>query len=50
KAAGFDFFKVDAGMFAPSKMTINDLNSKKSFTSGHINPSILLESFGIKNV
>ncbi len=50
KAAGFDFFKVDAGMFAPAKMTINDLTSKKSFTSGHIDPSILLESFGIKNV
>ncbi|NPE29731.1 methenyltetrahydromethanopterin cyclohydrolase [Methanococcoides sp. SA1] len=50
KEAGFDFFKVDAGMFAPAKITINDLKSKKSFTSGRINPGILLESFGVKSV
>ncbi|MBW6470010.1 MAG: methenyltetrahydromethanopterin cyclohydrolase [Methanosarcinaceae archaeon] len=50
KEADFDFFKVDAGMFAPAKITINDRTSKKSFTSGRINPGILLESFGIKNV
>ena len=50
KDAGFDFFKVDAGMFAPAKITINDLKTKKSFTSGRINTGILLESFGIKNV
>ncbi|MCD4702962.1 MAG: methenyltetrahydromethanopterin cyclohydrolase [Methanosarcinaceae archaeon] len=50
KEADFDFFKVDAGMFAPAKITINDLTSKKSFTSGRIDPSILLTSFGIENV
>jgi len=50
KEAGFDFFKVDAGMFAPAKITVNDTKSKKSFTSGRINPGILLESFGIKEV
>jgi methenyltetrahydromethanopterin cyclohydrolase len=50
KEAGFDFFKVDAGMFAPAKITINDLKSKKSFTSGKINPGILLESFKVKEV
>lgn len=50
KEAGFDFFKVDAGMFAPAKMTINDIAIKKSYTSGSINPSILLDSFGIENV
>jgi methenyltetrahydromethanopterin cyclohydrolase len=50
KEAGFDFFKVDAGMFAPAKITINDLKTKKSFSSGRTNPGILLESFGIKNV
>ncbi len=50
KEAGFDFFKVDAGMFAPAKITINDKKTKKSFTSGRINPGILLDSFGIKEV
>ncbi len=50
KEAEFDFFKVDAGMFAPARITINDTKSKKSFTSGRTNPGILLESFGIKDV
>lgn len=50
KEAEFDFFKVDAGMFAPAKITVNDTKSKKSFTSGRINPGILLESFGVKEV
>jgi methenyltetrahydromethanopterin cyclohydrolase len=50
KEAEFDFFKVDAGMFAPAKITVNDVKSKKSFTSGRINPGILLESFGVKEI
>jgi methenyltetrahydromethanopterin cyclohydrolase len=50
KEAEFDFFKVDAGMFAPAKITVNDVTSKKSFTSGRINPGILLESFGVKEI
>ncbi|MBP2029680.1 methenyltetrahydromethanopterin cyclohydrolase [Methanohalophilus levihalophilus] len=50
KEANFDFFKVDAGMFAPAKVTINDVATQKSYTSGHINSPILLESFGIKEV
>ncbi|AEH61193.1 methenyltetrahydromethanopterin cyclohydrolase [Methanosalsum zhilinae DSM 4017] len=50
KEADFDFFKVDAGMFAPAKITVNDLASQKTFTSGKINPDILLESFGIESL
>ncbi|MHC1611298.1 MAG: methenyltetrahydromethanopterin cyclohydrolase [Candidatus Methanospirareceae archaeon] len=50
KEAGFDFFKVDAGMFAPAEITVNEINSGKTFTSGKINPDVLLESFGIEEV
>ncbi len=50
KEAGFDFFKVDAGMFAPAEITVNELNSGKTFTSGRINPEVLLESFGVETV
>lgn len=50
KNAGFDFFKVDAAMFAPAEITVNELNSGKTFTSGEINPEVLLESFGIETV
>jgi len=50
KEAGFDFFKVDAGVFAPAEITINELGSAKSFTSGKINPEVLLKSFGISRI
>ena len=50
KDAGFDFFKVDAGMFAPAEITVNEIKSGKTFTSGKINTEILLESFGIETL
>jgi methenyltetrahydromethanopterin cyclohydrolase len=50
KESGFDFYKIDAGMFAPAEITINELNSAKSFISGGVNPKVLLESFGIEKV
>jgi methenyltetrahydromethanopterin cyclohydrolase len=50
KNAGFDFFKVDGAMFAPAEITVNDLHSGKTFTSGAINPEVLLESFGIETL
>ncbi len=50
KAAGFDFFKVDGAMFAPAEITVNDLASKKTITSGTANPDILIQSFGITKV
>jgi len=50
KEADFDFFKVDAGMFAPAEVTINELISGMTFTSGKIDAGILLESFNLKRV
>jgi methenyltetrahydromethanopterin cyclohydrolase len=50
KNAGFDFFKVDADMFAPAEITVNEINSGKTFTSGKINTEVLLESFGIETL
>ncbi|MDY6930766.1 MAG: methenyltetrahydromethanopterin cyclohydrolase [Halobacteriota archaeon] len=50
KEAGFDFFKVDGGMFAPAEITINETNSCKTFVTGKINPDVLLESFGIEEI
>ena len=50
KEAGFDFFKVDAGMFAPAEITVNETKSGKTFTSGRINTEVLLDSFGIETL
>jgi methenyltetrahydromethanopterin cyclohydrolase len=50
KEAGFDFFKVDAGVFAPAEITINELNGAKTFTSGKIDQEVLMKSFGISRL
>jgi methenyltetrahydromethanopterin cyclohydrolase len=50
KAAEFDFYKIDPASFAPAEITVNEINSGKTFTSGKINPEVLLESFGIESV
>jgi methenyltetrahydromethanopterin cyclohydrolase len=48
KAAGFDFFKVDHNVFAPAKVVVNELNSKRSFVCGKVNPEVLVESFNLE--
>jgi len=48
KEAGFDFYKVDAGVFAPAEITINEVKSGKTFSCGRINEDVLLQSFGVE--
>jgi methenyltetrahydromethanopterin cyclohydrolase len=50
KEAEFDFYKIDAASFAPAEVTVNELKSGKTFTSGKINPDVLLESFGVESI
>jgi methenyltetrahydromethanopterin cyclohydrolase len=50
KNAGFDFYKIDPASFAPAEVTVNEMKSGKTFTSGKINPEVLLQSFGIETV
>lgn len=48
KEAGFDFFKVDHNVFAPAKVTMNDLKSRRTFVRGRLNPEVLAESFNLE--
>lgn len=48
KAAGFDFFKVDHNVFAPAKVVMNELKSRRTFAAGKINPDVLMESFNLE--
>jgi methenyltetrahydromethanopterin cyclohydrolase len=48
KAAGFDFFKVDHNVFAPAKVVMNELTSRRTFVAGRINPDVLMESFNLE--
>lgn len=46
KEAGFDFYKIDAGLFAPAVVTVNNLKTGRIHTAGKINEEILLKSIG----
>jgi methenyltetrahydromethanopterin cyclohydrolase len=50
KAAGFDFFKVDHNVFAPAKVVMNEIGSRRTFVSGKVNPDVLAESFNLENI
>jgi methenyltetrahydromethanopterin cyclohydrolase len=48
KAAGFDFFKVDHNVFAPAKVVMNEVVSRRTFVSGKVNDDVLAESFNLE--
>jgi len=50
KECGFDFFKVDHNVFAPAKVVMNDLKSRRTLVTGRLNPDVLKESFGFEIV
>ncbi|EHP87410.1 methenyltetrahydromethanopterin cyclohydrolase [Methanotorris formicicus] len=47
KAANYDFYKIDKGMFAPAVVTINDMRTGKVYTYGEINVEVLKKSLKI---
>ena len=49
KAAGFDFFKVDHNVFAPAKVVMNEIKSRRTFVSGKVNLDVLAESFNLQS-
>ena len=50
KAAGFDFFKVDHNVFAPAKVVMNEIKSRRTFASGKVNLDVLAESFNLQSL
>lgn len=50
KEAEYDFYKIDANIFAPAELTVNDLDTGNTYHSGHLNAEVILESFGISGI
>jgi methenyltetrahydromethanopterin cyclohydrolase len=42
-----DFYKIDPALFAPAKLTINNVNSGQTFSAGKINIEMLRKSISI---
>ncbi len=49
KAAGFDFFKVDHNVFAPAKVVMNEIKSRRTLVSGKMDLDVLAESFNLQS-
>ena len=45
KAANYDFYAIDPGLFAPAVYTVTNTKTGKSLTVGEINHSLLKESY-----
>jgi methenyltetrahydromethanopterin cyclohydrolase len=50
KAAGFDFFKVDHNVFAPARVVMNEIKSRRTFACGRVNLDVLAESFNLESL
>lgn len=50
KECNFDFFKVDHNVFAPAKVVMNELNTRRTIVAGKLKPEVLTESFGMETV
>lgn len=44
KEANYDFYKIDPALFAPAKITVNNIKTGKSFSAGTVNLEILKKS------
>jgi len=49
KEAGYDFYKIDPGLFAPAVMVINNSKTGNTFRAGKINVDVLKQSLGLKS-
>jgi methenyltetrahydromethanopterin cyclohydrolase len=47
KDAKFDFYQIDPNLFAPAKVTINNIKSGFTYTAGEVNEEVLLETMGV---
>jgi methenyltetrahydromethanopterin cyclohydrolase len=50
KDAGYDFYKIDANIFAPAEVTVNDLDTGRTYHTGHLNAEVIQESYGISGI
>jgi methenyltetrahydromethanopterin cyclohydrolase len=43
----YDFFKIDANLFSPSKVIISNMKTGNTFVSGEIDNELMKKSFGL---
>jgi len=48
KEAGYDFYKVDPGLFAPAVLVVNNVKTGNTFRAGRINIDVFKRSIGLQ--
>lgn len=49
KEAGYDFYKIDPGLFAPAVMVVSNVKTGNTFRAGKINLDVLRRSLGLRS-
>ncbi|MFX0137229.1 MAG: methenyltetrahydromethanopterin cyclohydrolase [Candidatus Hodarchaeota archaeon] len=47
KAANYNFYDIDPGLFAPARYTVTNIKTGKSVTVGNVNHELLKQSYGL---
>lgn len=47
KEAGYDFYKIDPGIFSPAQITVNNLRDGAVYTAGRVDVSLLKKSLSL---
>ena len=47
KEAGYDFYKIDQGLFAPAVVVVNNVETGKIFRAGNLNIDVFKRSIGL---
>jgi methenyltetrahydromethanopterin cyclohydrolase len=49
KEAGYDFYKIDPGLFAPAVLIVNNAKTGSTFKAGRIDVEIFKRSIGFQS-
>jgi methenyltetrahydromethanopterin cyclohydrolase len=50
KAANYDFYNIDPNLFAPAVVSMNNIRTGATYTSGKINDDILRKAMGLQQI
>lgn len=50
EGAGYEFSDIDKGIFAPAEITVNDLDTGKTYHTGYLREDVILESYKISGI
>ncbi|MEA3324351.1 MAG: methenyltetrahydromethanopterin cyclohydrolase [Euryarchaeota archaeon] len=50
ESEGYDFSRIETDIFAPAEITVNDLDTGKTYHTGYLSEEVILESYEISGI